>query len=171
MDNTVGISLGNVCKSAIYGVENKLRLKKNEGYKTCPFDLCVSNVEGIIKCFNDDFKDFCNHTLLHYDDNSKQIIHQKYKFSFNHECPYHADLYIKEKWPEGAFHFVNNNYKNFRDRYNMRIQNFRYYCKSNYNIIFILQFTDDKYSDELMSKLNKAIKTRYPNLKYTIKII
>jgi hypothetical protein len=48
--NKVGISLGWNCNSAIYGVNNGIRLEKKDGYKTCPFDEMLSNLPGIIKC-------------------------------------------------------------------------------------------------------------------------
>lgn len=39
----IGISLGNICFSAVWAVQNGLRKTKAEGYKTCPFDLMISN--------------------------------------------------------------------------------------------------------------------------------
>lgn len=56
--NKVGISLGNVCYSAQWGVENNIRSSRSEGYKTCPFDLMVSNYYGIVECINNDFESF-----------------------------------------------------------------------------------------------------------------
>ena len=167
----IGISLGNICESAIYGTLNGLRPKKKDGYNTCPFDLCVSNIEGIIDCLDTDFNDFCNPELLEYDSKVRIIRHKKYKFGFNHEAPYHADIYLKEDWKDGPFHFVKNNYKKFCERYYCRIHNLHNYCNGNYNVTFILQFQYDTYSDELLNRLNVAIRKRYPKLKYTIKII
>ena len=92
----IGISLGNICESAVYGTLNGLRPLKKDGYNTCPFDLCISNIEGIIECLNYDFKDFCNPDFLEHDSIAKLIRHKKYNFSFNHEAPFHADIYIKE---------------------------------------------------------------------------
>ena len=170
MEN-IGISLGNICESAVYGTLNGLRPKKKDGYNTCPFDLCVTNINGIIDCLNTDFNDFCNADLLEYDQKQQLIIHNKYQFAFNHEAPYHADIYIKEKWEDGPFHFVNHNYKKFCERYYSRIHNFHNYCNGNYYVTFILQFQYDIYSEELLNRLNEAIKNRYPKLNYTIKII
>ena len=145
--------------------------KKKDEYNTCPFDLCVSNVEAIIECLNNDFKDFCNPEHLKYDKSCNILRNTKYNFEFNHESPFHGDIYLKEKWVDEPYHFVNNNYKNFCDRYNIRIRNFHNYCNGDFNVVFILQFHSDKYSESVMNKLNEAILKRYPNLKYSIKRI
>lgn len=39
----IGISLGWNCDAAGYAVKNKLRETKNNGYKTCPFDIMITN--------------------------------------------------------------------------------------------------------------------------------
>ena len=167
----IGISLGNICESAIYGTLNNLKPTKINGYNTCPFDLCVSNLKGIIDCLNTNFIDFCNPIYLKYDPGSNILRNEKYNFGFNHESPYHANIYIKENWKEGANHFINNNYINFIQRYEKRIYNLHTYCNGSHYVIFILQFQYDINTPELMNELNSAIKKRYPNLKYEIKII
>ena len=167
----IGLSLGNICESAVYGTLNGLKPKKIDGYKTCPFDLCISNVNGIIECLNTDFKDFCNPKYLKHDTDTQLIRHTLYHFSFNHEAPFHADIYLKEKWTDGPYHFTNNNFKKFCERYYSRIHNLHNYCNGKYFVTFILQFQYDIYSDEIINKLNEAIKKRYPNLQYKIKLI
>jgi len=169
--NYIGISLGNVCFSAEWAVQNKLRKRKEEGYHTCPFDLMVSNYKGIIKCIEDDFKFFCDINYIELRGNL--IYNTYYNFGFNHESPYHADIYIHEKWPEGANHFVNNNFKHFIKRYNRRIKSFIDYLKDPNNyIIFIIQFAyDSPPIDENLLELRKALSIKYPNLKYEIKIL
>ena len=169
--NRIGISIGNNCKAASYGKSNGLRKSKKTGYKTCPFDLCVTNIEGIIECLNTNFKDFCNPNYLQCNVDSNIISHLKYGFVFNHESPFHANLYIKEKWKDGPYHFVKDNYNKFSERYERRIKNFDNYCNSGNRVIFILHFEHDVYTQSLMNKLNKAIKSKYHNLIYTIKII
>jgi hypothetical protein len=166
------ISLGNECGSAQYGVTHKLRPTREDGYKTCPFDLMVTNVDGIIECLNTDFRDFCNPNFLKVKQRPEVpdhiILHEKYKFEFNHESPYHADLHVHQNWPT-PFHFVNDNFKYFIERYEKRVSNFRFYCESGYYVTFILQaFSGPSFSDELMNRLHAAIKNRYPNLKYKI---
>lgn len=120
--NKICISLGNVCYSAQYAVKNNLRKTKNEGYNTCPFDLMVSNYKGIIDCINNDFKYFYDLNYIILENETNLIKNTKYDFCFNHESPDHANLYLHENWKEGNYHFVNNNFKNFIDRYKKRIE-------------------------------------------------
>lgn len=168
--NNVGISLGNICYSAMYGVAQNFRKNKLNGYLTCPFDLMISNYDGIVDCINTDFAYFCNINYIELTSNG--IMHKKYKFIFNHESPDHADLYLREKWPEGKHHFTKDNFKNFVIRYKDRIKTFRNYLNDpNNNIIFLIQFVYDKCPDDDFSKLRNALSAKYPNLKYTIKLI
>ena len=169
--NIIGISLGNVCKSAEWAVANNLRKRKNEGYNTCPFDLMVSNYSGIIKCIREDFNNFCNTEYLILNNNN--IIHNTYyNFEFNHESPYHADLYLHENWPEGPRHYINNNYIHFIERYNKRIQSFKDYLNDQNNyIIFVIQFGYDVNPNNDCLDLRTALAEKYPNLKYEIRVI
>jgi hypothetical protein len=174
MSEIVGISLGNVCYSAEYGVQNGLRKTKAQGYNTCPFDLMVSNYKGIVDCINDDFLYFCDTEYLTFtnDPNDYLIFNKKYNFIFNHESPHHANLHSIQNWPEGPYHFTNNNCKNFIERYNRRINSFRQYLNdSNNYIIFIIQFKYDTNPNDDVDELRRALKIKYPNLKYEIRYI
>jgi hypothetical protein len=61
---TISISLGWNCDSAIYGVNNGIRKTKYNGYNTTPFDEMLSNYKGVIECIKDDFKYFCDINYL-----------------------------------------------------------------------------------------------------------
>lgn len=168
--NTIGVSLGNVCHSADWGVQNNIRKKRSEGYNTCPFDLMVSNYTGIIECIYDDFLYFCDTNYLQLTDNG--IRHTKYNFEFNHESPGPVEIYLQENWPEGKNHFINNNYHYFIQRYNKRISAFRNYLNDPNNyIIFIIQFYYDTNPNNDFEELRQALKCKYPNLKYEIRVI
>lgn len=181
MKESIGISLGSRCPTAQYGVKNGLRPPKKDGYKTCPFDIMVTNADGVIDCIKTDFKYFCDPSLLKIKELDQEdgedrfmINHKKYNgFGFNHESFNTGEkyLYKREAWPGGVYHFVNDNFKYFIERYEKRVSNFRFYCESDYYVTFILQFYNDEYSDELMERLHDAIKNRYPNLEYEIKVI
>ncbi len=171
--NQVGISLGWNCNSAVKGVELGIRKKKEDGYKTCVFDMFVSNYPNMVQCIKDDFKYLLDDnflTLKEETNGEKTIYNTKYKFGFNHESPGHADLYIKENWPEGINHFVLDNYKNFKTRYNKRIDNFRSYLLDENNFITFL-ITRYKSTDEDLFELKNALAERYPNLKYKFHIL
>jgi hypothetical protein len=174
----IGISLGWRCESAIYAVNNKIRKIRDEGYLTCPFDICVTNYIGLCKCIEDDFKYFCDtsYLVLKKEPKLKKILGENqtedqywiynsyYNFAFNHESPGHGDIYLKEKWEGGINHFTSNNFEKFIERYTKRINNFRHYLSlKNTRINFvILRYNSVPY------ELSNIIQQKYPNLNYTI---
>jgi len=168
--NIIGISLGNICDSAEWGVNNGIRKRKDEGYNTCPFDLMVSNYKGIINCIREDFCNFCNTQYIQLSSHGVHNIY--YSFGFNHESPDHANMYLHENWPEGKYHFTNNNFLHFIERYNQRIQNFRNYLNDPNNYIkFIIQFKYDTNPNDNCSELRNVLSEKYLHLKYEIIII
>jgi hypothetical protein len=172
--NNIGISLGWNCHSAIWSVNNNIRKHKATGYNTCPFDIMVTNYKGLINCLNDDFKFLYNENYLELiketKENEYSIYNTKYNFIFNHESPGHADLYISEKWQEGINHFTNNNFKNLKDRYSKRIDNFRSYLSDPNNYITFVITSFEKTDDDILD-LKLAIEKHYPTLKYKIIIL
>lgn len=176
-----GISLGRNCEPAVYGVKNRIRNKNENGYKTCPFDLCVTTLKGVIECLKDDFKYFCDPdylAVINYSNDDLQVKNSVlgeelikntyYNFLFNHESPGHTTFYTTQKWPGGKYHFVNNNFKLFIERYKRRIDNFRNYLGIPDNrITFILK----KESDETLDELNVVLSEKYPNLSYKILVL
>ena len=46
MNNEIYISLGCNCAPRTY-IKNHIGLSNANGYNTCPFDLCITNFEGI----------------------------------------------------------------------------------------------------------------------------
>jgi len=174
---SIGISLGWNCHSTTMGVQRGLRGLKRNGYKTCPFDLMVSNYEGMIQCLYDDFKDFTNpkylklvpvvdqHYLKNFPNNTDDLMlmNVKYKFCHNHESVGHANLHITENWEGGRTHFVDNNFEKLIERLNRRVKNFREYMVSGNHINFLI--TD---FDQNLTELHTCIKTMYPTLSYSI---
>lgn len=63
-NNIIGISLGWNCHSSMAGVADGIRLKKEDGYKTCPFDTMISNFDGVVECIKDDFAYFTDEMYL-----------------------------------------------------------------------------------------------------------
>ena len=148
--NTVCISLGWNCHSAVHSVNTGLRSRKSDGYNTCPFDEMITNQNGIVKCLLDDFEYFYDETNLQLNniqgDNS--IYNTTYNFIYNHESPGHANLHTKENWKDGKFTYVNSNYKELKKRYNNRVNNFINYCSDPNNFItFIINTWDKKEND------------------------
>ena len=170
--STIGISLGWDCQPAIIGLKKGLRPSKEDGYKTCPFDMMLSNYPGLIECLKDDFKYLADPEYLELIRGPTEwtIFHKKYRFAFNHESPGHADLYIKEEWPEGRYHFILNNYAHFKERYNNRIKNFKSYMRSGKHIQFILNRINTNSLDEL-NGLDWILQRKYPKLSYEFILI
>ena len=166
------ISLGWNCESASKGVSLGIRKTRENGYKTCPFDECITNYEGILLCIKEDFKYFCDLNYLKLIPakfstggiikDELLIYNIRYNFIFNHESPEHGNLYIKQNWQGGKNHYIDNNFFLFIERYTRRINNFREYI-NNYKITFIIGKVDNDFS-----KLNEIIKIKYPNLKFNI---
>lgn len=170
---TIGISLGWNCSPAILGVEQGYRSQKKDGYTTCPFDEMISSYEGIVQCIEDDFQDFCSPEFLELKQISNEskyckgdllIYNTKYRFLFNHESPGHANLWIDQKWSGGLYHYVENNYEKFRERYERRIQNFRKYLHSGEEIVFLVS----PPREDTFVKLRSVLSEKYPTLKYSI---
>lgn len=165
--SSIGISLGWNCHTTDVGVRRGLRELKQNGYKTCPFDLMISNYEGVIQCLYDDFKDIANPECLKLVPSNTteeiSLMNTKYNFCHNHESVGHANLHITENWEGGKTHFVDNNFEKFIERLNRRVQNFRDYMNSGKHINFLI--TD---FDENLSELHTCIKTKYPMLSYSI---
>ena len=171
MSTHIGISLGWNCGAATHGVSLGIRKRKKEGYKTCPFDIMNTNIPGIIKCLQEDFKHFTDPDYLKlidipttemYHAGDKLIINTRYGFIFNHESPGHANLYTIENWEGGIDHFVKDKYSAFKKRYDARIQNFREYIMSGEHIIFLVNHPYQDYN-----KLGECIRNVYPGISFT----
>ncbi len=173
----VGISLGWNCNSAIVGKETGLRGSRETGYRTCPFDECITNYGGLLECIRDDFKDFTNSDYLcviespigsgGIQQGEPLLYNRKYKFVFNHESPGHADLYLHQHWAGGKTHFLDNDFAEFKARYTRRIENFRSYLRDPANQIVFLYTT---YQTDI-SELHAVFQEAFPTLNYTIKTI
>jgi len=160
------------CYTASHARDLGIRGIKKEGYKTCPFDECLTNYAGIVQCIRDDFKDFFSEKFLCLRKNDRcnkfciddTLVHNtKYKFVFNHESPGHAKLWIDQKWSGGINHFVDNKFEKFKERYSARIENFRNYLRSGSHITFLIMHPPHSFSE-----LREALAIHYPNLRYEI---
>lgn len=171
----IGISLGWNCTPAIYGVEHGIRKSKSNGYRTCPFDEMISNLKGLIECLDDDFRYLTDSNYLSVvpapfasggiKKGEPLIYNTKYKFIFNHESPGHADLYLSQKWEGGINNFIDEDFRLFKERYNRRVDNFRDYLNNGFYIDFIIS----RYNN--IDQLDIFLKTKYPEMKYSIIII
>ena len=128
---TIYISLGCQCGPRTY-IKNKLKLTRDNGYKSCPFDLCITPYESLYKCLETDFEFFFDnlHTIPSPNaggDRSKcgvglLNITNYYGIVFNHEGSTHSHLF-KEGTNDDDF-YIRDDFKKFKERYLTRIKNF-----------------------------------------------
>lgn len=165
------ISLGWNCLPASYAIDRCWRVRKDQGYLTCPFDWAITNYENVLRCIENDFKHLTDSLQIIESPWSvggiikgeRLIYNNEYGFIFNHESPGHANLFKTENWSGGINHFINNNFELFKERYNKRIKNFYEYVKNENNIKFVIC---KQYSD--VSLLDKILKKKYPLLNFEI---
>lgn len=175
---SIGISLGWNCGPAGWGVDYGFRETKANGYKTGPFDEMVSNIPGMIECIKDDFKYFMDDEFLELKKVRRPLIESeetiedtlifntKYNFYFNHESPGHADLYIQQQWVGGINHYIDNNFRLLKERYNRRVNAFKEYIQQGLNgteIIFIVF----RYNKDIQI-LDSMLREKYPTMSYSI---
>lgn len=164
------ISLGCSCFPAMYGVHTKLRERKSNGYKTCPFDLMLTNIEGVIDCIKTDFKYLLDSKyLICRPPSSREYfpINTKYDFRFNHEGFDNFCGPRSKQWPPEYR-------QKFLDRYNPRVDNFRYYCNNAEHITFLTQ--EQPKTNAFKNKkpalmIEQAIQEAYPKLNFDVIVI
>jgi hypothetical protein len=164
INNMIPISLGWNCSPAIYR-GNTLNQRKNNGYKTCPFDLCVTPYLGLCKCILDDFdrNKFFNLRVEYDPVNKQDCILNEYNMWFNHE----SEKKLNDdniEWYPGKY--MENDFKLFKERYENRIENFFSYLKADLPILFIF----NNHHDE-PKYLVKILKFKYPKLKFKVLLL
>jgi hypothetical protein len=155
---SVVISLGWNCDPATQSKNLGIRSSREQGYRTCPFDLMISNFPGVCECLETDFAEFCDPDMLEIMP-CGNIRHTKYRFIFNHESRTNYEALRHEMW-SSPDHFTKNNFYNFMERYQARIDNFREYIQ-NKNVIFVIQRCggDAKEIPDIITR-------KYPNLRF-----
>jgi hypothetical protein len=165
---TIYISIGWQCRPRQY-IKEALNLTRNNGYKSCPFDLCMTPVESLYYCIETDFKFFFDnlHTIPGSNadgDRSKcgnglLNITNYYGIVFNHEGSTHSHLF-KEGTNDDNF-YIRDDFKKFKERYSTRIKNFLNYIEKNNEIIFVHSFLDICEEKDL-GKIYEIFSKKYP---------
>jgi hypothetical protein len=160
----VPISIGWNCTPAIYR-KSVFNCSKINGYRTCPFDLCVTPFIGLCECLLDGFdKNKFFNLRVEYDPiNKQECILNEYNMWFNNESEENVGDKVVA-WHPGKY--ADNNYKLFKTRYEARIQNFLQYVQSDSTILFILE-----QSHTESESLIKIIRQKYPKLKFKILLL
>tara|TARA_B110000285_G_scaffold213599_1_gene258070 strand:- start:463 stop:1071 length:609 start_codon:yes stop_codon:yes gene_type:complete len=154
----VYISLGYKC-SPRGAIKNVYGFSKKNGYKSCPFDLCIAPFNALCKILENDFSTFFDGLkIIEWEngngDRSKSgpgntAITNKCGIIFNHEGGGHSHLF-KVGRNDDTF-YSKNNFKEFRIRYARRIQNFQNIFKNSNNIIFV--YTGNEFKEDIIRKI------------------
>ena len=72
MIHHIFISIGNNCNPRLF-LKKKLKITRENGYKTCPFDLCITSFESLYNCIETDFQYFFDNLHLIYGTNAKGL--------------------------------------------------------------------------------------------------
>ena len=173
-DSIIYISLGYNCSPRKY-IYNELNIKKEDGYKTCPFDLCITSYDALYRCLETNFEYFFDNLHLIPGMNADgdrsncgpggQNISNAYGMIFNHEGSTHSHNF-KESPNDDDF-YIRNNFEKFKRRYQNRINNFFLYMKEFHHIVFIHHNPENKSTIQLL----KLLKTKYPNKIIDIQVI
>lgn len=156
------ISIGYNCTPRIF-IKHVYNISKNDGYKTCPFDLCITNYDGLVRCIEEDFANFFTNLQLIYGQNAEgdrslcgpgfTNITNSYGLVFNHEGSTHSHLFLDGKNDDD--YYIRNDFEKFKERYVQRIQNFRNYLKT-YNKIDFLYQNYENFNTEYFTKMIEA---------------
>ena len=174
---TINISIGVNCYPRIF-IKN-IGFSKNNGYKSCPFDLCITPFNSLKKCLEDDFFHFYDGLNLIPGINGKgdrtlsgkgfENITNYYGMVFNHESPTHSHLF-KDGQNDDNF-YIRNDFLEFKKRYNTRINNFRNYLDEYDNICFVYTRYPGIESDGNLDDICNIFRNKYPFKTITYKII
>jgi hypothetical protein len=167
---TIYISIGCECSPRAY-IARKLNLTKGNGYKSCPFDLCVTPFESLCNCIETDFKFFFDnlqHTLQGPNASGNRSkcgagllnITNYYGMIFNHESSTHSHLF-REGTNDDLF-YIRDDFKKFRERYSSRIKNFLDYIKENNEITFIHKLHSGICDKIDIEKIHEIFSRKYP---------
>jgi len=166
----ISISLGYNCDPRI-NIKNTLMSKK-DGYKTCPFDLCITPFHSLCECIETDFRYFLDDLRLIPGGNAdgdrtncgegKQNITNHYNMIFNHEGSTHSHLFNEGK--NDDLFYIRNDFEEFKKRYSKRIENYNKYISECDDITFL--YKKDPYDDDASfdyEKLFTLLKKKYNN--------
>ena len=146
----VYISLGYKCDPRVV-IKNVYGFSKKNGYKSCPFDLCITPFNALCKILENDFSTFFDGLKIIEWHNGTTAITNKCGIIFNHEGGGHSHLF-KVCRNYDTF-FSKHNFKEFRIRYTRRIQNLQNYLKKANNITFV--YTGDCFEENIIREIIK----------------
>ena len=151
------ISIGCNCTPRGY-IYKKFNLTKENGYKTCPFDLCITSYESLYNCLKTDF-------IYFFDNLTINNITNYYGIIFNHESSSHSYLF-KEGCNDDYF-YTRNDFYEFKKRYSERIKNFRDYIDEYDSITLVHSIHEGFNGEGDLQDICNILNEKYPNKKFS----
>jgi hypothetical protein len=149
-------------------IKYSLQLSKNQGYKSCPFDLCITPYQALYECLNTDFKYFFDELHLIPGENGDgdrsqcgkglQNITNKYGIIFNHESSTHSHLF-RDGTNDDDF-YIRDDFIEFKKRYKQRISNFYNHIEKNDKIVLVHTYGICEITD--LDPICHILSDRYP---------
>ena len=169
------ISIGCQCSPRMYIKEN-LKLEKSTGYKSCPFDLCITPYKSLYDCLKDDFARFFELELIPggiADGDRSQCanplegynIRNSYGMIFNHEGSTHSHLFCEGTNDDD--YFIRDDFAKFKERYQKRIDNFYSYIQEHSEICFIHSLHEGIEGQGDLQKICDLLSSKYTGKIFT----
>lgn len=149
----IAISLGCNCTSAGQ-LDNE-----NIHYATFPFDWCITPVESIIKCINNDFNDFFLIENLKYAGEGNKVLESLYNLAIVHDFPFqHIGGFTFASTQEFK-ELIMNHYDMVQAKFLRRIERFKQLSRYQGKMYFIRSLDITKHQAiELLEALNNRFR-------------
>lgn len=161
------ISIGSNCSPRVY-IKETLKLTHENGYKSCPFDLCITPFESLYNCIETDFKYFFDNLHTTFGNNASGDrskcgegmlnITNYYGIIFNHEGSTHSHLF--KEGTNDDYYYIRDDFKKFKERYSLRILNFLNYIEEN-NEITCIHSSHPVICEKDITKLHELFSKKY----------
>ena len=165
------ISLGWNCDPRI-NLKNKYKTGRRNGYKTHPFDLCISPPPAVENLLEHNFETFFKGLRVRSWGNAAgdrsnagpglTSITNDAGIVFNHEGGGHSHLFSEGRNDDEFY--IRNDFHKFRERYKKRIENFKN-TLINYNEICFLYKESNKYPKLNLDSIINIINNNYGDKK------
>ena len=84
--NNIKISLGRNCNPRVH-IKNKFNLSKNNGYKSCVFDLCITSYESLCSILENNFKNFFDDLKIIIMSSGEASVHNHHQSALSSPWP------------------------------------------------------------------------------------